>query len=95
MVNIQSPSYGTTALLYIDDYLWIADQLKPERQGTQLGANEDAFKTENQENDQVFRERLLTAKKLPRICLQQCQSSPTFISLPPLIYLLNIYICMY
>ena len=30
------------------------------------------------ENDQVFRERLLTAKKLPKICLQQCQSQSYF-----------------
>lgn len=52
---------------------WIAVTLKPERQGTQLGANEDAFKTENQRKwSGLQRETSYckeTAKNLPIVVL--------------------------
>lgn len=49
---------------------WIAVTLKPEDRVLSLEPMKMPLRQRTKENDQVFRERLLTAKKLPKICLQ-------------------------
>lgn len=74
---------------------WIAVTLKPERQGTQPGANEDAcLHDEDREPKKMIRssERdFLLQRNCQKFAYSSASPSPTFISLPPLIYLLNIY----